>query len=318
MATLIDFFTNLAEPYIQRSIIAAVVLAVTCAIIGIFVIMRKMVFLVDGIAHSAFAGGALAVLLSINPFLTIAAFSIVSATSMGYINEKGKLSNETAIGIVFSFMMAIGIIFIGLIRSYTTGIEGLLFGSITTIDINEFALVIFLAAWVLVVVAIIKKALFFVTFSEDLAKANGLPTRILSYVFLLLVAGVIIICMKAIGVILLLALIVTPAASAFQLTYNINKMMIYAIIIAVVGAIFGFMIAYVLEIAASATIVGVLTVTFLFFMAISPKRRNKKAVLDEALCPTCNRAMSETGACQYCDEQEELAHGHEHTHEVSE
>nr|MDO8110597.1 metal ABC transporter permease [Candidatus Sigynarchaeota archaeon] len=307
----IDFFTSLSQPYMLRSVIVAIVLSITCAIIGIFIILRKMVFLVDGIAHSAFAGGALAVLLGIQPLLTITIFSLASATTMGIINEKGKLSNETSIGIVFSFTMALGIIFIGMIHSYTTGVSALLFGSITTIDYLEFWVVIAVSVGVLAVIAVVKKNLFFVTFDDELAKANGLPTRVLSYLFLLLVAGVIIVCMKAIGVILLLALIVTPAASAYQLTYNINKMMFYAIIIAVVGAFVGYILSYILEIAASATIVAVLTIGFFMFMAISPKRRNKKAVLDEAFCPTCNKALSETNACQYCEEHESESH-HDH------
>jgi zinc transport system permease protein len=299
-----------------RSVLTSMILAVTCSIIGIFIILRKMVFLVDGIAHSAFAGGALAVLLGIQPLVTIAVFSLVSATSMGYINEKGKLSNETAIGIVFSFTMALGIIFIGMLHTYTTGVSALLFGSISTIDIVEFLVVIVVSGGVLAVVAVIKKHLFFVTFDEELARANGLPTRVLSYLFLLLVAGVIIVCMKAIGVILLLALIVTPAAAAYQLTYNINKMMLYAIIISVAGSFFGYIVSYILEIAASATIVAALTVTFFVAMVVSPKRRSRKAVLDEQLCPTCMQAQSEAGTCQYCDEVAKEAHeqGGNHDH----
>jgi zinc transport system permease protein len=299
--SLVDFFTNLSQPYMARSVVTAIILAITCAVIGIFIILRKMVFLVDGIAHSAFAGGALAVLLGIQPLFTIAVFSFVSATSMGYINEKGKLSNETAIGIVFSFTMALGIIFIGMLHTYTTGVSALLFGSITTIDVIEFSVVIVVSGAVLSVVSIIKKYLFFVTFDEELAKANGLQTRVLSYVFLLLVAGVIIVCMKAIGVILLLALIVTPAATAYQLTYNIDKMIVHAILIAVVGAFLGYVVSYILQIAASATIVAFLTVFFFISMIISPKRRHKKTVLDEHTCPECIKAQSESNACEFCN-----------------
>ncbi len=311
MASIIDFFQNFAQPFVYRPMLAAVLIAVTCAVIGVFVIMRKMVFMVDGIAHSSFAGGALTVLLQENfaflvlcqecSLLIIAAFGLVSAILIGIINEKGKLNNETAIGIIFAFTMALGIIFIGLIRSYTTGISALLFGSVGTIDWNEFVIVAIMSAGALGLVMLIKKELFFMSFDNELAKANGIPVRKVSYVFLVLVAAIVIICIKAIGVILLLALIVTPAASAYQLTYNINKMIFYSIIIAIAGSILGYLIAFVLEISASAMIVVFLTGTFFTSLAISPKRRLKKAILDEDTCAYCNRVLQSTKTCPYCE-----------------
>nr|MDO8116180.1 metal ABC transporter permease [Candidatus Sigynarchaeota archaeon] len=315
---------NFAQPFVYRPMLAAILIASTCAIIGVFVIMRRMVFMVDGIAHSSFAGGALAVLLQENvavlilcqecSLLIIAAFGMASAIIIGIINEMGKLNNETAIGIMFAFTMALGIIFIGLIRSYTTGISALLFGSVGTIDWNEFVIVAIMSAGALGLVMAIKKELFFMSFDKELAKANGIPVRKVSYVFLILVAAIVIISIKAIGVILLLALIVTPAASAYQLTYNINKMLVFAVIIAIAGSIFGYMVAFVLEISASAMIVVFLTGTFFTSLAISPKRRYKKAILDEDTCAYCNRVLRSTKTCPYCDaedthEQDDHDHG---------
>ncbi|MBN2153494.1 MAG: metal ABC transporter permease [Candidatus Lokiarchaeota archaeon] len=313
MTDILDFFEALARPFMARSLATALILASICAIVGIFVILRRMVFLVDGISHSAFSGGALAILIGSNPLLTITLFSVLSAFSIGAIKEKGKLNNETAIGIIFSFTMALGIIFVGLIRTYTTGVQGLLFGSVTSIDEEEFAIIVLTAIGVVAAMLLLKQKFFFMTFNEELAKAYGLPVRALSYAFLAIVSLVIVVCLKAVGVILQIAMIVTPAACAYQLTYNTNKMLLLAIVIALVGAFLGFMLGYVLEIAPSASIIAVYTAIFVVTMVASPKRRHKRAMLDEKMCIECNRALAATGACEYCDVDAAAGHdGHEH------
>ncbi len=307
MASFIDFFDALTRPFMARSLATALILASICAIVGVFVILRRMVFLIDGISHSAFSGGALAILIGSNPLLTITLFSVLSALSIGAIKEKGKLNNETAIGIIFAFTMSLGIIFIGLIQTYTTGVQSLLFGSVTSIDESEFAIIILTAIGVIAAMLLLKQKFFFMTFNEELAKAYGLKVRALSYVFLIILSIVIVVCLKAVGVILQIALIVTPAACAYQLTYSINKMMLIAVVIAIIGAFLGVMLGYVLEIAPSASIIVVMTVFFVVSMVASPKRRHKRAMLDERLCVECNRALESTGACEYCEQ----AHTHE-------
>nr|MDO8115901.1 metal ABC transporter permease [Candidatus Sigynarchaeota archaeon] len=306
MSNIMDFFDALTRPFMARSLATALILASVCAIVGVFVILRRMVLLIDGISHSAFSGGALAILIGSNPLLTITLFSVVSAFSIGAIKEKGKMSNETAIGIIFSFTMALGIIFVGLIQTYTTGVQSLLFGSVTSIDEEEFAIIILTAIGVVASILLLKKKFFFMTFNEELARAYGLKVRVLTYVFLTIVSLVIVVCLKAVGVILQIALIVTPAACAYQLTYNMNKMILIAVVIAIVGAFFGMMLGYVLEIAPSASIIVMLTAFFVVSMVASPKRRHKRAILDERMCLECNRALASTGACEYCE------YGHEH------
>jgi ABC-type Mn2+/Zn2+ transport system permease subunit len=302
MSSFNDFFLNLANPFLLRPFLTSIILAAVCGFIGVFVILRKMVFMVDGIAHSGFAGGALAVLMVWNPLLTIGLFSMSTAITMGVINEKGKLTNETAIGVMFAFAMAIGIIFIGMIKTYTTGISSLLFGSIVTITLSEFIILMVVSIVVLAALFFLEKELFILSFDEELAKANGVAVRKVSYIFLLLVSAVVIICMKSIGVILLLALIVTPAATAYQLTYNIRKMVVYSGLIGMVGAFIGFIWAYIQSLAASAMIVVVLTLIFLGSMVLSPKRRMKKNALDEDKCEICSKIINSAKQCPFCED----------------
>lgn len=316
MRPIIEFFESLAYPFIQRSILTAIILSVLCAIIGIFVILREMVFLVDGIAHSAFAGGALSILLGINPILTIGGFGIITAVSMAYINEKGKLQNETAIGIVFAFTMALAIIFRSMFTQYTNGIDALLFGSIATVSLDEFIILSIMAAVVLIIIYLIQKELFFITMNIEMAKANGLATKKYSYLFLIIVALVIMVSIRSIGVILLLALIVTPPAAAYQLTYQFNTMIKYSILIAVSGSIIGYFFAFILNIAANAMIVCILTLMFLLSFILSPKRRHFRTFIDDQFCATCEKIKQDNVECQFCDREiQPDSHSHNHHHQ---
>lgn len=315
MRTIIEFFESLAYPFIQRSILTAIILSILCSIIGIFVILREMVFLVDGIAHSAFAGGALSILLGINPILTIGGFGIITAVSMAYINDKGKLQNETAIGIVFAFTMALAIIFRSMFTQYTNGIDALLFGSIATVNMDEFIILIVMAITVLTIIYLIQKDLFFITMNSEMAKSNGIATKKYSYIFLILVALVIMVSIRSIGVILLLALIVTPPAAAYQLTYQFNTMVRYSMLIAVSGSIIGYFFAFIFNIAANAMIVCILTIIFLFSFFLSPKRRHFRTFIDDQFCSTCERIKQDNVACQFCDKdfkQEDNMHSNKH------
>ncbi len=319
MASFLQFFESLVFPYVYRPLVAAIFLCIVCSFLGVYVILRKMVFLVDGIAHSAFAGGTLAILLNLSPVLTIGFFGLITTLGMGYLNEKGKLNNETAIGIMFSFTMALGIIFIGLIKSYTTGVNALLFGSITTISSTELVLIFVVGFIIIVTLFFIRKSLFFITMDEELAYANGIPVRRYSYLFLILTAAIIIVGLKAMGVILLLAFIVTPGAAAYQLTYNFNRLIGYAIGFAIFGAITGYILGFLLEIAPSASIAVVLTLIFLVTFFVSPKRRQHKARIDEANCQICQKAVNQTEECQFCEEtqihlQSEIRPTHSHSH----
>jgi ABC-type Mn2+/Zn2+ transport system permease subunit len=297
-----DFFNSLTLPFIQRSLLTAIFLGILCAIIGVFVILREMVFLVDGIAHSAFAGGALSILLGINPLITIGGFGLITALSMAYINEKGKLQNETAIGIVFAFTMALAIIFRSMFTQYTNGIDALLFGSIATVSLNEFLIIIVMTISILIIIVFIQKELFFTTINEELSKANGLNVRKYSYLFLIIVSIIIMVSIRSVGVILLLALIVTPGASAYQLTYNFNKMLVYSLAISISGSFIGYMIAYIFDFAANAVIVCVLTFFFILTFIFSPKRRHFKSFINDEYCETCEKILQDNVACQYCKE----------------
>ncbi|MBN2156987.1 MAG: metal ABC transporter permease [Candidatus Lokiarchaeota archaeon] len=323
---LLNFFTALfRRPFsnniLVRPIFAAIIIGVVCSIVGVFMVLRGLIFFGNGIAHSAFAGGALGLLLGINILYPVSIFALITALGIGYIREKTKLSNETSIGILFALTMALGIIFISLYNNYNVSVSSLLFGSLSSVNLEELLLTLGFAIVIVITMVIMGKWLYFSTFDEELAQANGIPTRLISYIFLVIVALTVIMGIRVVGIILIMAFVVTPAAAAYQYTYDIKKMVVYSVIISFFCAIAAFPISYVLEISASATIVVLLTIVFIFSMAFSPKRRKHSIPeIDSHLCNVCEEAIGDS-YCMYCEMEdteespETATQDHEHVDE---
>ena len=200
--------------------------------------------------------------------------------------------------------MALGVLFISLYKSYSTDIGSMLFGSLSSIGVSEFTIILILGIIILFLIFAVKKELFFITFDEELAKANGMPVNFLSFYFLFTVALTIVMCISTVGIILVMAFIVIPAASAYQFTYKLNRMLIYSTLFAIFGSITGFTVAFILNISGGATIVIILTILFAISMIVSPKRRSKLPHAGE-MCPQCVKVVHETH-CSYCEMEDEI------------
>ena len=309
MGTIREFFLAFQHPFMQRAFISAIVIGVVCSIIGVFVLLRGLIFLGQAIAHSAFAGAALAILTGIDPILTIIGFSVVSAVGIGYVNQKKLMNNEVIIGIVFAFFMALAILFIGLHNEYSSDINSILFGNILLVDLADMILLIVFSVLILFLVFSIKKELYFMTFDSQQAQVSGVPVGLLSYLFLIMVSLTISVSLKAIGAILVFAMIVTPAAAAYQWTFKINTMIILSTIFGVFSAIFGLFFSYILDLPSGSTIVILITAIFIVSFLASPKRRSAKK--DQLECPFCKEYIP--GPCEGCEGDCDL--GIPHTHE---
>ncbi|HUT81200.1 MAG TPA: metal ABC transporter permease [Candidatus Bathyarchaeia archaeon] len=297
MSKLGDFFQAFQYSFMQRALIASIVIAVVCSIIGVFVLLKGMVFLGQAIAHSSFAGATLAILIGVqNPLMIIMGFSILSAVTIGYVNQKRLMRDEVIIGIVFSFFIALAALFIGLKKTYTSDIKSVLFGNLLTVDIEDFILLIIFSALVLLILFLIKKELYFITFDQELASIAGIPVVFLNYLFLILVSITIAVSLKAIGAILVFTMIVTPAAAAYQWTFKLNKMIILSVIFAIISSVIGLFISYMLNLASAASIAIIITIIFLISFLFSPKRRSSKKVGIE--CPFCKHLIDKDGTCE--------------------
>jgi zinc transport system permease protein len=261
--------------FMQRALVAGVLIACLCALFSVFVLLKRLSFIGVGISHSAFGGVALGFLLGMNPTITAVIFSGAIALLIGFINRQGKLHEDTAIGIFFALTMALGIVFIGLSRRYNVDLFGYLFGNILAITRGDLVLMLVLAPLVFVLILSLFKELLFLSFDEQVAQVSGVAVSPIYYVFLLAMAITIIIAIKLIGIVLVSALLVLPAATARQLTDNYRGLVLYSVVIGVISTVAGLILSYQLNLASGATIVlfaGLLFFTSLLYARLKERR----------------------------------------------
>jgi ABC-type Mn2+/Zn2+ transport system permease subunit len=263
----------LGYTFVQRAIVASVLIGLVCSVMGVYVVLRGLAFIGAGIAHASFGGVALGVVLGVNPLYTAVAFCLGTAWGIGIVSRTGRVKEDTAIGIFFASTMALGILLIGLLHEYNTDLFGYLFGSVLAISDSDLWLTVGLSIGVLAVVAALYKELLFITFDPEAAEASGLPARTLHFLLLGLLAVTIVVSLKVIGIILVSALLVTPAAAAYQLTNDFKKMMVLSAVFGVVSALLGLTLSYLLDTASGATIVLTATAVFFVTAAISHLRK---------------------------------------------
>jgi len=308
---IVEFFLAFEHTYMRNAFLSAVIIGVVCSVIGVFVLLRGMVFLGQAIAHSAFAGAALAILIGFDPIISIMGFSVLSAVGIGFVNQKRMMKDEVIIGIVFSFFMALAVMFIGLHGKYSSDINSILFGNILLVNYSDLILLVVYSFAVLLLFFLLKKELYFITFDSELAQISGIPVKLLSYVFLIAVSLTISVSLKAIGAILVFAMIVTPAAAAYQWTFKLNRMILLSAIFGVISSVLGLFISFLLNIPSGATIVTLVTLIFLISFLFSPKRRSMKKAITE--CPFCKDYLTEDGHCSTPNcAFEDVPHKHDH------
>ena len=259
--------------FMQRALMAGVIIAIICSLISFFIILRRLSFIGVGIAHSAFGGVALGGLLNINIFITAIIFSVTMALGTGYFSRRGKINEDTIIGMFFSFTMALGILFVGLSSGYNEDLFGYLFGSILSVSNQDLVIISSLAVAVLLVLWLFFKEFLFISFDEEAAILNGIPATLLYYVLLLLIAITVVISIKIVGIILISALLVIPAAASQQLTDNYRTMLLLSVITGIVSVFSGLALSFVFNLPSGATIVIVATIIFFACFIFSPKRR---------------------------------------------
>lgn len=264
----------LQNEFMVRALVASAFIGLTCSVIGVFVVLRNMSFIGDGLAHASFAGIVIAYLLKINLYVGGLIFAVLTAIGIGSISRRSDLSLDTTIGVLFTSAFALGVLLMSRVRNYASDLQDFLFGNILGVDRLDIVLVVSLAAVVLLIVVLLYKELLFSSFDPVMAQASGLPTEFLYYLLLVLLAVTIIVSLQAAGIVLVAALLVTPAATAYQLTTRFREMMVVSACVGVGSAIVGLYASYYLNAASGATIVLAATACFFLAMVFSPKRRS--------------------------------------------
>lgn len=252
----------LSYGFMQRAFVAGIAMAIFCGMISVFIILRRVSFLGSGISHAAFGGVAIGFLLGINPILSALIYCIIVAFAIDFISERGRLAEDTSIGIFFSTSMALGILLISLSKSYTIDLFGYLFGSILAISVEEVYIATGLSLILILIYFLILKDLLYITFNEELSIINGIPVRFMKSLFLVSMAIAIVIGIKVVGVILVSALLVIPGAIARLLTHRLNWMLVISSLSAMVSTVLGLFISYIYDLAPGGMIVILLSLIF--------------------------------------------------------
>jgi manganese/iron transport system permease protein len=271
--------------FFVRALIASSLVGVVCAVVGTYVVLRGIAFIGDAIAHAGFPGVVAAYMLSIPFYLGAAVAAVGTALAIGYVTKRGGLRQDTAIGVLFAGTFAFGVFLFSTIKGYVADLFGFLLGNVLAIGPEDLIALVVLGVGVMVVVALLWKELLYATFDPLGAAASGIPVDRLEYLFLALVALTIVVSLQAVGIILVVAMLITPAATAQMLTARFTRLMIGAGLVGIASAILGLYLSYWLNVASGATIVLVETALFLFAMALGQRgliaRRRVRAGGDE-------------------------------------
>ena len=256
----------LSYSFMQRALIASVMVGILCPFVGNFVVLRRMSFFSDAISHAAFAGIAAGILLGIDLSLSSLAVAIIIAFVVAFLSEKTALSHDTIIGIAFSGAIAIGMLIIGMLEGYRTDVFTFLFGDILSITRKDLLLIFIIGTLTIITLLTFLKPFLQITFNRELAKVEGINVRFFEYLLFSIIAIVVTISLKIIGIILVTSLLIIPAAAAKNLASSMKRLFILSCFFGVISGIVGLAGSVYLNTASGPTIV--LISIALFFLTM--------------------------------------------------
>lgn len=248
--------------FVQKGLIGAALIGSICSIIGVFVVLRGMSYIGTGIAHGCLAGVAFAFLMGWNPLLMSIIAALIMVVLVEVVSKKSKLKMDTSIGIIFSIVLALAVLFIGMLRKYTPDIMSYLFGNLLRVTVPELWVMGGIGLLVALLLLLFFKELQFSTFDPEMAELSGIPSGLISLLLSVLMALTIVVSLQAVGELLVLALIVLPASTAYQLTHSLKKMMVISVGLGITASILGLITAFYLDAPTGSTIVMLLGIAF--------------------------------------------------------
>ncbi len=265
----------LRYPFMQQGLFAAVMVSVVCAVVGTFVVLRGMTFLGDALAHAVLPGVAIGYVVHNGArgpiFWWALAAAIGTSLGVGAVSRTAKLKEDAAIGIIFSGMFALGVAIISTMRSYAVDLTHMLFGNVLGVTASDLWLIAGCGAVVVGIIAALFKEFLVLSFDPVLAATLRLPVTWLNRLLLVMMAVCVVVSLQTVGVGLMMAMLVTPAATAYLLTRRLHRMILLAAAIGAASAVMGFYLSYYYNMASGAAIVLVSTAIFLLVWLFSPR-----------------------------------------------
>lgn len=266
-----DSFLHLFEyQFFINAVLAAFLASIACGIAGTYIVARRIVFISGGITHASFGGIGIGYYFGFNPIVGAMIFSVLSALGIEYMSKKTNVREDSVIAILWSFGMAVGIIFIFLTPGYSANLMSFLFGNILTVNSLNLYLLLALTILIIIIFVLMYKTILFVAFDEQYARAAKLPVELVNYMMITIVALTIVLNIRVVGIILVISLLTIPQTIANIFTKKFEKMIWLSVIIGFIGSMSGLLLSYYLNIPSGAAIIFFLVILF----AISKIFRN--------------------------------------------
>lgn len=276
-------FEILEFGFMQRALITGLAVAVTCSVIGLFLVLRRQSLFGDAISHVAFGGIAIGLFINLYPIWTAFIVSIFGAIGITKLRESTKIPPDSAIAVLLTSGLAVGVVLIGLAGGFTLDLYSFLFGSILLVSPQDTLTILVLSAAVLSIISVIYRKLLYVTFDEQQAKVSGIQVTNLNYLFIVLASITVITSIRLVGVLLISSLVVIPNITAIMFGKGFKKTLLISFLIAVYSVLGGIIISYYLNLAPGGTIVLMSIATFFATLAAKHsinaiKRRSVKTI----------------------------------------
>src|SRR3954466_1677363 len=257
--------------FLQKALLTSIMVGIICGVIGCFIILRGMALMGDAISHAVLPGVAISYMLGINFFFGAVFSGVLTALAIGFVTQNSRIKHDTSIGIMFTAAFASGIIMITLLKS-STDLYHILFGNVLAVRSADMWITLGIGLIVIAAVYLFYKELLVTSFDETMGAAYGLPTRVIHYFLMTLLTLVTVASLQTVGIVLVVAMLITPAATAYLLTNRLWVMLYLSAGVGVLSSIFGLYFSYTYNLASGAAIVLAATVIFILAFVFSPKQ----------------------------------------------
>lgn len=257
--------------FLQKAFVTSIMVGIICGVIGSFIVLRGMALMGDAISHAVLPGVAISYMLGINYFYGAVVTGVLTALGIGIISQNSRIKNDSSIGLVFSAMFALGIILITVAQS-ATDLTQILFGNVLSVRTSDMVITLIVGAIVLLAVILFYKELLVSSFDETMAAAYGLKVRLIHYGIMVLLTLVTVASLQTVGVILVVSMLITPAATAYLLTNRLSTMIFLAAFFGAISSILGLYFSFIYNLPSGPIIVLATTAIFILIFLFSPKQ----------------------------------------------
>ncbi|MED1863439.1 iron/zinc/copper transport system permease protein [Fictibacillus halophilus] len=263
--SIFEFFQALFQyEFLQKALFTSVIVGIICGIVGCFIILRGMALMGDAISHAVLPGVAISYMLGINFFFGAVITGVLTAIGIGYVSQNSRIKHDMAIGIMFTSMFAVGIVIITMMKS-SADLYHILFGNVLAVRMSDMWITLGIGVLVIGLVVLFYKELLVSTFDPTMAQSYGLPNKWIHYCLMAVLTMVTVASLQTVGIVLVVAMLITPAATAYLLTNRLSVMIYLSALIGVISSVFGLYFSFTYNLASGATIV--LVSAFLFALA---------------------------------------------------